>query len=103
MSDAPKPEQRKKWRKPSFKIVQEAPISSQIECSEVPNNTQSTVSESDVPLKLPRAMRSMSSDTVLKERNFDQPTGPVTSKEVDTPVPRSPCQQARPDDKENGC
>uniref|UniRef100_A0A162A4H0 Kinesin motor domain-containing protein n=1 Tax=Daucus carota subsp. sativus TaxID=79200 RepID=A0A162A4H0_DAUCS len=103
MSDAPKPEQRKKWRKPSFKIVQEAPISSQIECSEVPNNTQSTVSESDVPLKLPRAMRSMSSDTVLKERNFDQPKGPVTSKEVDTQVPRSPCQQARPDDKENGC
>lgn len=104
-SDAPKPEQRKKWRKPpAYKIVQNAPLSSQTECPEVPKNQQSTAAESDVPLKLPRAMRSMSSDTTLKERNSEQPKDHATSKEVDTPVPRSPRQQARPaEDKENDC
>lgn len=85
-------------------MVANAQLSSQTECPEVPKNQQSTAAESDVPLKLPRAMRSMSSDTTLKERNSDQPIDPVTSKEVETPVPRSSSgQQARPaDDKENG-
>ncbi|KAK1395996.1 kinesin-like protein KIN-4C [Heracleum sosnowskyi] len=91
-SDAPKAEQRKKWRKPpTYKMVPNAQLSSKTECPEVLKNPQSTAAESDVPLKLPRAMRSMSSDTTLKERNSDQP-----SKEVETPVPRCP-------DKENDC
>ncbi|KAL8145413.1 kinesin-like protein KIN-4C isoform X2 [Apium graveolens] len=102
-SDAPKPEQRKKWRKPpTYKVVPNAQLSSQTECPEVLKNPQSTAAESDVPLKLPRAMRSMSSDTTLKENNSDQPKDPVTSKEVETLVPRSSGQQAKPaDDKEN--
>uniref|UniRef100_A0A162AE08 Kinesin motor domain-containing protein n=1 Tax=Daucus carota subsp. sativus TaxID=79200 RepID=A0A162AE08_DAUCS len=99
-SDAPKPDKRKKWRKPTYKIVQDAPPS-QPEISEVPT---STAVEPDIPLILPRAMRSMSSSTTLKERNSDQqPKGLVATKEADSPAPRSPRLQARPaDDKENG-
>lgn len=96
--DEPKPDKRKKWRKPTFKVVQDVPPS-QPESHEVPTST--TVGP-DIPLRLPRAMRSMSSNTTLKERNSDQPKGPVATKEADIPAP-SPRLQARPaDDKENG-
>lgn len=101
-SDAPKPEQRKKWRKPTFKIVPEAPPSSQPENAEVPKKPESSVIESDIPLKLPRAMRSTSTNNTLKERNSDQPSGTVGGKEGDVPAPRSPHRQARAtDEKEN--
>lgn len=58
--------------------------------------------ESDIPLKLPRAMRSTSTNNTLKERNSDQPRGTVAGKEADVPAPRSPHRQARAtDEKEN--
>ncbi|KAL8131058.1 hypothetical protein AgCh_007114 [Apium graveolens] len=98
--DAPKPEKRKKWRKPKFKTVPEAPPA-QPESNEIPT---STAAEPDIPLTLPRAMRSMSSNTTLRERNSDQqPKGPVATKGADIPTPGDPNLQARPaDEKENG-
>ncbi|KAL0366357.1 UNVERIFIED_CONTAM: Kinesin-like protein KIN-4C [Sesamum radiatum] len=54
-----------------------------------------TNGEIDIPLKLPRAMRStLTSNNQLKERNSDQPNESV-NKEVCTPSLGSPRQQAR--------
>lgn len=61
--------------------------------------------ESDITLKLPRAMRSVSTtNNTLKERNSEQPTrATVAGKETDILAPVSPRRQAKPtDEKENG-
>ncbi|KAK3038314.1 hypothetical protein RJ639_031410 [Escallonia herrerae] len=101
-SNAPKPNQRKKWRKSVIQLVPVAPPSSQPENAEAPKKPESSAAEADIPLRLPRAMRSFSNTNPLKERNSDQPSNSVINKDTDAPAPRSPLRQARTsDEKEN--
>ncbi|CAK9186592.1 unnamed protein product [Ilex paraguariensis] len=114
-SNVPKPNQRKKWRKsviqlvpaappPSqTEIVPVAPPSSQTENTEGPKKSESISIEANIPLKLPRAMRSaFSSTNPLKERNSNQPNDSTLHKESGAPAPRSPQRHERTtDEKEN--
>lgn len=80
-SNAPKPSKRKQWRKSVIQLVPVAPPPpSQPENTTAPQKTEdaealkkpdSSASEPNIPLKLPRAMRSASSNGVnlLRERN----------------------------------
>ncbi|CAA2955240.1 kinesin KIN-4C [Olea europaea subsp. europaea] len=88
-SNAPKPNKRKNWRK---SVIQLVPATSE---AEAPAKLESNI-EADIPLKLPRAMRSAfpNNNNPLIERNLDQPN--------DTTAPVTPHQQARiTDGKEN--
>ncbi|XP_022866462.1 kinesin-like protein KIN-4C [Olea europaea var. sylvestris] len=88
-SNAPKPKKRKNWRK---SVIQLVPATSE---AEAPAKLESNI-EADIPLKLPRAMRSAfpNNNNPLIERNLDQPN--------DTTAPVTPHQQARiTDGKEN--
>ncbi|XP_059637201.1 kinesin-like protein KIN-4C [Cornus florida] len=104
-SNAPKPDQRKKWRKSVIQLVPVAALSSQPENTETPKKPESSlVVEADVPLKLPRAMRSAASNSnnPLRERNAEQQDASVVNKEGGPPALRSPQLQARTlEDKEN--
>lgn len=103
-SNAAKPNQRKKWRKSVIQLVPVAPPSTQSENIEAPLKPDNSASEVDIPLKLPRAMRSTASNgsILLRERNADQADESVNKETVVRPA-RSP---ARPpprtsDEKEN--
>ncbi|XP_010277504.1 PREDICTED: kinesin-like protein KIN-4C isoform X2 [Nelumbo nucifera] len=90
-SNAPKPIQRKKWRKTSLQLVPVAPPLDQPENSEAPINAESNMVESDVPLKLPRAMRSatMNNSNTLKEKNCDHIDESIVNKELVKPMTTS--------------
>ncbi|KAL0392205.1 UNVERIFIED_CONTAM: Kinesin-like protein KIN-4C [Sesamum radiatum] len=93
-ASVPKPNLRKKWRKSVIQLVPATPIESQAQNVDVPEQAKSN-GEIDIPLKLPRAMRStLTSNNQLKERNSDQPNELVNN-EVCTPSLGSPRQQAR--------
>ncbi|XP_010519726.1 PREDICTED: kinesin-like protein KIN-4C isoform X2 [Tarenaya hassleriana] len=91
-SNVPKPNQRKKWKKTVLQLVPVAPPPSRDE----PNNTlpvktealrkaESSEAESNtIGLKLPRAMRSASSNGInlLRERNSGRTNGSGVNKEV---------------------
>ncbi|KAF8377384.1 hypothetical protein HHK36_030761 [Tetracentron sinense] len=104
-SNATKMNQRKKWKKSVIQLVPTVPPSSQPESStEAPTKAGGDSIQADLPLKLPRAMRSANTNNnnTLKERNSDQADELVGSKEVSGVAPRSPVRQARIlNDKEN--
>ncbi|TXG52671.1 hypothetical protein EZV62_021840 [Acer yangbiense] len=98
-SNAPNRIQRKKWGKSVIQLVPVAPPPSQPENTEVivPIKVESSASEADIPLKLPRAMRSAAAstgDNLLRERNVDQSDESVT-KEPNLLAPSSPAQPKR--------
>ncbi|KAL0368856.1 UNVERIFIED_CONTAM: Kinesin-like protein KIN-4C [Sesamum calycinum] len=78
-ASVPKPNLRKKWRKSVIQLVPATPIESQAQNVDVPEQAKSN-GEIDIPLKLPRAMRStLTSNNQLKERNSDQPNESVNN------------------------
>ncbi|KAM7252940.1 hypothetical protein ACFE04_025558 [Oxalis oulophora] len=95
-SNIPKPNQRKKWKKSTIQLVPVTPpLSSQPEQSEVVPQKQdnNTVEVENIPLKLPRAMRSASSGgNLLRERNNDRESETV-SKNSDTNATLAPPSQ----------
>ncbi|XVF36591.1 hypothetical protein REPUB_Repub19eG0070400 [Reevesia pubescens] len=107
--NAPKPNQRKKWGKSTIQLVPVAPPASQPENTaalqnpenvEPPKKPENCQSESDIPLKLPRAMRSASSNgsKLLRERNADQ-HDESSNKEPAVLAPSSPTRTS--EEKEN--
>lgn len=101
---APKPNPRKKWRKSVIQLVSVAPPSSQPENTEAPKKAENTAGEVDIPLKLPRTMRSAASNgNPFRVRNSDQPDeSAANNKETVASASRSPVRQARTlDEKEN--
>ncbi|XP_042498048.1 kinesin-like protein KIN-4C isoform X2 [Macadamia integrifolia] len=94
--DAPKPNQRKKWRKAVIQLVPEAPLSNLPETTEALSKPEKSTAEPEVPLKLPRSMRSaMVNNNLLRERNFSQSDESIANKEVGMVAPRSPARKAR--------
>ncbi|OMO50768.1 hypothetical protein CCACVL1_30271 [Corchorus capsularis] len=112
-SNAPKPNQRKKWGKSVIQLVPVAPPPSQTESAAAPQNPENVnppikqencPSESDITLKLPRAMRSTSStgNKLLRERNADQ-QDESTNKEVAVLASTSPVRPARTSEEKENC
>lgn len=102
-SKASKPNQRKKWRTSTVLLVSDPPPSSQPESIDAPQKPgNSSASEGDIPLKLPRAMRSAASNSgnPLRERNAGQ-SDAVANKEPAVLTPTSPLRQRRSEEKEN--
>ncbi|XWS23987.1 hypothetical protein CRYUN_Cryun28dG0062500 [Craigia yunnanensis] len=106
-SNAPKPNKRKKWGKSIIQLVPVAPPSQPENAAtpqnpenvEPPNKSDDCPSESDIPLKLPRAMRSASSNggKLLRERNTDQ-----QNEELAVLAPSSPVRPTKTsEEKEN--
>ncbi|KAI3460070.1 hypothetical protein Pfo_016733 [Paulownia fortunei] len=94
ISSVPKTNLRKKWRKSVIQLVPATPPVSQAQNVEVPEQPK-TNGEIDIPLKLPRAMRStLTNNNQLKERNSDQPNELVNN-DICTSSLGSPRQQAR--------
>ncbi|XP_017981679.1 PREDICTED: kinesin-like protein KIN-4C [Theobroma cacao] len=111
--NAPKPNRRKKWGKSVIQLVPVAPPTSQpenaaepqkTETADPPKRTDNCPSESDIPLKLPRAMRSASSNgnKLLRERNDDQ-QDESTNKEQAVLAPSSPIRPTRTTDEKENC
>uniref|UniRef100_A0A5B7AUA4 Kinesin motor domain-containing protein n=1 Tax=Davidia involucrata TaxID=16924 RepID=A0A5B7AUA4_DAVIN len=102
-SNAPKANQRKKWKKSVIQLVPEVPPSSQPEDTGGLKKPESSNIEADIPLKLPRAMRSAASNSnPLRERNSEQLDASVVNKEAAAQAPGSPPWQTRTlDEKEN--
>ncbi|MGD7217440.1 hypothetical protein, partial [Ralstonia pseudosolanacearum] len=72
-SNAPRPNPRKKWKKSQIQIIPVPPPSTESESIETSIKTEKDVMENNVPLKLPRAMRSAtSSNSTLKDKNSDR-------------------------------
>ncbi|XP_022941355.1 kinesin-like protein KIN-4C isoform X1 [Cucurbita moschata] len=100
-SKSNKPNQRKKWRKSTIQLIPTPQPSSQPEIPEPIQKTENDSNEvANVPLKLPRAMRSATAaangSNLLRERNSDQPEDSVGgNKEHELIVPK------RVDEKEN--
>lgn len=98
LSSVPKPNNmRKKWRKSAaIQLVPATPpvsVSRPLE-TEVPEQSKAN-GEVDIPLKLPRAMRStLTNNNQLKQRNTDQSNEPVDN-DVCTSSLGSPHQQAK--------
>lgn len=94
-----KPNQRKKWRKSTIQLIPTPQASSQPEKPEATQKTENDLNEIvNVPLKLPRAMRSAAANggNLLRERNSDQLEDSVSgNKEHELIVPK------RVDEKEN--
>ncbi|XP_044510244.1 kinesin-like protein KIN-4C [Mangifera indica] len=106
-SNALKPNQRKKWRKSVIQLVPVAPDSMQPEnnsnTTEVPKKVDNSASEAEIPLKLPRAMRSAASNSsnLLRDRNADQSDESV-NKETAILASRSPARpKTTSEEKEN--
>lgn len=99
---AVKPSQRKKWRKSVIQLVPVAPPLPQPELTEPPKKAENNI-EADMPLKLPRAMRSAASNgNPFRVRNSDHPQGSSASNKDIPPVSGSPVRPARAsEEKEN--
>ncbi|KAL3340201.1 hypothetical protein AABB24_028698 [Solanum stoloniferum] len=106
-SDAPKPNQRKQWRKSTIQLVPTAPTTqasnadaltktSQSVNADASVKTENKVGEIDTPaLKLPRAMRSAltNGNNTLRERNSETNDSVV---DLTTPsAPKSPLRKAK--------
>lgn len=113
-SNAPKPNKRKTWRKSTIQLVPAAPASGQAEnqsvkeSNAVENNAEakpeSSTTETNIPLKLPRAMRSASSNisNPLRVKNSEHGEEPVVQKESGEPARRSPLRRTKKtEEKEN--
>lgn len=103
-SKAPKPNQRKKWRTSTVLLVSGPPPSSQPENTGAPQKPDnSSASEGDIPLKLPRAMRSAASNSgnLLRERNAGQSDAVANKEPAAVLPPTSPLRQRRTEEKEN--
>jgi hypothetical protein len=105
-SKAPKPNQRKKWRTSTVLLVSDPPPppSSQPENTGVPQKPDnSSASEVDIPLKLPRAMRSAASNSgnLLRERNAGQSDAVDNKEPAAVLTPTSPLRQRKTEEKEN--
>ncbi|TQD89180.1 hypothetical protein C1H46_025263 [Malus baccata] len=105
-SNAPKPNQRKKWRKSTIQLVTNAPPPPQPEVAEAPRRPDNKGHEASIPMKLPRAMRSVAASNVgnpFRERNAEKPEQSGANKEAGIPAaPTSPLRQKRTtDEKEN--
>ncbi|GKC06638.1 hypothetical protein Tco_0998248, partial [Tanacetum coccineum] len=109
-SNAPKPTAaRKQWRKSV--AIQLVPVasdqpSSQTQEPEAPKKQETSTTEpSNIPLRLPRAMRSAMSNAnpPLRDRNSEPSTDSTISKENDNAAPSSPRQHPRQttNEKEN--
>lgn len=114
--NAPKPNKRKKWRTSTIQLVTNPPASSQQESNEQlpppppplpPQKLESNANEAEIPVKLPRAMRSAtttSGGNPFRERNAEKSDESSVNKEAAGAMapPRSPIQQNRTlDEKEN--
>ncbi|XP_057533119.1 kinesin-like protein KIN-4C [Amaranthus tricolor] len=112
--NAPKPNKRKTWRKSTIQLVPAAPASGQAEnqsvkeSNAVENNVEakpeSSTAETNIPLKLPRAMRSASSNisNPLRVKNSEHGEEPVVQKESGEPARRSPLRRPKKtEEKEN--
>lgn len=75
LSSVPKPALRKKWRKSAIQLVPAAtPPVSHPQNGEGPEQPKAS-GENEIPLKLPRAMRStLTNNNQLKQRNIEQPS-----------------------------
>lgn len=102
-SNAPKPERRKKWKKSLIQLVPVTPPASQPEVTEPPKKQDNSSNEADIPLKLPRAMRSAASNAsnLLKERNADK-SDEIVNKESVLP-PSSPARPKRTSEEKENC
>ncbi|KAI8550248.1 hypothetical protein RHMOL_Rhmol06G0089900 [Rhododendron molle] len=103
-SNAPKPNQRKKWRKSVIQLVPVAAPTPQPEITEAIKKPESSAIEAEMPLQLPRAMRSAASNSnLLRERNSEQSDVSVVNKDGSgAPAPTSPPRRQRmTDEKEN--
>ncbi|CAL5332676.1 unnamed protein product [Camellia sinensis] len=102
-SNAPKPSQRKKWKKSMIQLVPVAPTS-QLESNEVQKKPESSTIGVEIPSQLPRAMRSAAasnSSNLLRERNSEQlDASSVVNKEGGAPPPLQQPQRTR-NEKEN--
>ncbi|XP_041019606.1 kinesin-like protein KIN-4C isoform X1 [Juglans microcarpa x Juglans regia] len=102
-SNAPKPNRRKKWRKSTILLVSNPPPSSQPESAGAPHKSDNNnnTSDADIPLKLPRAMRSVASNSgnPLRERNAGK-SDVFANKESAVLAPPSP-QKRTSEEKEN--
>lgn len=104
-SNAPKPNKRKKWRKSTIQLITNPPPPSQPEKSEPPQKPEnSSATEPEIPVRLPRAMRSAATTGgIFRERNADKPEESGVNKEsaIHAP-PRSPIQRNKTsEEKEN--
>lgn len=105
------PNQRKKWGKSMIQLVPIAPPASQSQPENAPAAPQNSEnvdpprkpdnvpSESEIPLKLPRAMRSASSNgsKLLRERNADQHDDSTIL------APSSPVRPTRTSEEKENC
>ncbi|XP_044475240.1 kinesin-like protein KIN-4C [Mangifera indica] len=103
-SNAPKPNQRKKWRKSVIQLVPVAPTSTQPENNTTEVTQKSDTSEADVPLKLPRAMHSAASNgsNLLRDRNADQ-SDELANKETTILASSSPTRPKKASDEKENC
>ncbi|KAJ4962241.1 hypothetical protein NE237_022180 [Protea cynaroides] len=100
--NAPKPNQRKKWRKSVIQLVPETPPSNIPEATEALSKPEKSTVEPEVPLKLPRAMRPATvNNNPLRERNFSMSDESIVNKDVGVVAPRSPRQARNSEVKEN--
>lgn len=102
-SNASKPNQRKKWHKSTIMLVSGPTPPSQPGNPDVPQKADNGVaSEGDIPLKLPRAMRSAASNSgnLLRERNAGH-SDAAANKDPAVLTPTSPARQKRSEEKEN--
>ncbi|KAK9930271.1 hypothetical protein M0R45_027313 [Rubus argutus] len=104
-SNAPKPNQRKKWRRTTIQLVTNAPPPSQPETAEAPQRPHKGAPEADIPMKLPRAMRSAASNggNPFRERNSEKADQSGVNKEGGVPAPRSPLRQNKTSDEKENC
>ena len=80
------------------------PAAPEAEDVEPPKKPESSTAEAaNIPLKLPRAMRSAASNSsLLRDRNSEQGEQPGVNKESGDPARRSPIRRAKKsDEKEN--
>ncbi|GFP89555.1 chromosome-associated kinesin kif4 [Phtheirospermum japonicum] len=90
LSGVPKPTNpRKKWRKSTIQLVPATPAVAQSQNVEVPEQPKTTVETDNMPLKLPRAIRSPLTN------NNQLPNEPVNDENCTSSSLGSPRQQAR--------
>lgn len=105
-SNVLKPNKRKKWRTSTIQLVTNPPPASQPDNSELhskPDNN-SSATEPEIPVRLPRAMRAAATSgvNVFRERNADKPDESSVNKESAIHAPRSPVQRNKTlEEKEN--
>lgn len=102
-ANAPRPRERKKWRKSTIQLVPAALHPPQSENVEPPKQPESSAADPNIPLRLPRAMRSASSsNSLLRDRNSEQEEASSVNKEPGDRARRSPARKPnKSEEKEN--